>query len=76
VIVYKLYHVRTRPDGVEDEKLIGIYTTEQKAKEAIQRAIGLPGFRDFPDGFKILEHLLDRDSWLEGFITAESASMA
>ena len=35
MIVYKLYHTRVREDGADDEKLIGIYTSEDKAKAAI-----------------------------------------
>lgn len=73
MIVYKLYHIREKEDGNDDEKLIGIYTTEEKAKAAIQRVIGKPGFRDHPDGFQIFDHLLDRDGWTEGFISSEEA---
>lgn len=76
MIVYKLYHIRTRPDGEDDEKLIGIYTTEEKAKAAIERVKGAPGFRDYPDGFEIFEHRLDEDGWVEGFISADEAEDA
>jgi hypothetical protein len=54
VVVFTLYHIRTKENGDDDEKLIGIYTTEGKAKAAIQRLSGQPGFRDYPDGFQNL----------------------
>jgi hypothetical protein len=53
----------------EDVKLLGVYSSEQMAAEAKERAIGLPGFRDAPDGFDIDCYRVDRDEWTEGFIT-------
>jgi len=50
------------------ECLIGVYRTEQAAKDAIKRVKGQPGFRDFPEGFVISEYKLDRDHWTEGFV--------
>ncbi len=72
--VFKLYHIRAKEDGEDDEKLIGIYSTRENAKAAIQRLSGLPGFRDYPTGFQIFEHVLDQDGWTEGFVSAEVAS--
>lgn len=71
MIVFKLYHIRAKDDG-DDEKLIGIYTTNEKAMAAIQRLRGLPGFKDYPLGFEIFEHVLDKDGWTEGFITQDN----
>jgi homoserine kinase type II len=73
VVDYLLYHIRAKENDDDDEKLIGIYTAEEKAKAAIQRLRGKPGFRDYPNGFEIFEHVLDRDSWTEGFISADDA---
>lgn len=67
-IVYPVWHVHKDKD-IEDEKLIGIYTTEELAKEAISRAMKLPGFKDFPDDFEIGRSTLDRDNWVDGFYT-------
>jgi hypothetical protein len=74
VIVYRLYHILTLESGDDDEKLIGIDTTEEKAKAAIQRVADQPGFRDHPEGFKTFEHTLDTDEWTLGFISAEEAA--
>jgi hypothetical protein len=68
--VYPLYHCRPLDDDEEDEKFIGIYSSKAEAEAAIERLTGKPGFRDFPDDFKIYESELDRDAaWTEGFLT-------
>ena len=72
--VYLLWHVHTDDDDVDDEKLIGVYSTEEKAKDAIERLKEKPGFRDYPDGFEICDDVVDRDSWTEGFISVEQAT--
>ena len=70
--VFMLYHIRTNESGEQDEKLIGIYTTTEKAEAAIRRLEDRPGFRDYPAGFQIFEHMLDEDGWLEGFTTTDA----
>lgn len=67
--VFLLWHVRETPDGSEDAKLIGIYSTAELAEQARQRAAALPGFRDRPTGFIVDRYTLDRDHWTEGFVT-------
>jgi hypothetical protein len=67
--VYLLWHVHELPDGEEDAKLIGVYSTEASALEARGRAISLPGFRDAPDGFQVARYTVGQDEWTEGFIT-------
>jgi hypothetical protein len=61
-----LWHVHG-VDGDSDEKLLGIYSSEENAKRRIESARGLPGFADTPDGFEIATYELDGDEWLEGF---------
>ncbi len=65
--VFLLWHVR-EVEGGEDELLIGVYSTEQEAKAAIERLRGKPRFVDYPNGFQIHPEELNRDSWTEGFI--------
>ena len=71
--VYVLWHVYELTDDFGDhdeEKLIGIYSTEEKAKEAIQSHKDLEGFRDYPvDCFEIHEYETDKLNWNEGFTT-------
>jgi len=46
--VYLLWHI----DRFEDEKLIGMYRTQEDADAATERLKGMPGFRD--DGGKFV----------------------
>ena len=64
--VYLVQHVRD-PDGDEDVKIIGIYSTRESAEQAVERAVKRPGFRDHPDGLNIDEYTVDADYWQSGF---------
>lgn len=64
--VFVLNHVVVR-SGVEDNKLVGVYSTEASAKAAIERVKDKPGFRDSRDGFIIDPYRLDMDYWADGF---------
>ncbi len=71
--VYLLWHVHETVPDHEDQKFIGAYSTEDKAKEAVARLTTQPGFKDYPDDFQIHPYVLDETDWQEGFITvAES----
>ena len=65
--VFPLWHTRVTDDGTEDDKLLGIYSTREKAEERIASAVHLPGFRDHADGFEVVEYEVDKDEWTEGF---------
>ncbi len=68
--IYLLWHVRSfELDGEieDDEKLLGAFTTPEKARTAIFGLLEKPGFRDCPEGFEISGDKLDQDSWTEGF---------
>ena len=54
----------------DDLKILGVYSTEQRAQDRIARARTLPGFRDEPDCFWVDRYTLDEDMWDEGFSTA------
>lgn len=54
----------------DDAKLIGTYRTEADARGAIERLRDQPGFRHFPDSFRIDKYELNKDHWKEGFVTA------
>jgi len=62
------------PDGEDDEKLIGVYRTEEDARAAIERLRYKLGFRDHPEGFEYHEYKLNRDGWTEGFISGDEAA--
>jgi hypothetical protein len=66
--VFILHHV-SEFEGEEDAKLIGVYSSRPRAEAAVDRLKGMPGFREQPDGFQIEPYELDKDHWLEGFVT-------
>ena len=67
--VYLLWHSRPLHDDPPetDDKLLGIYSSRERAMSRIERAKTNPGFRDYPDAFLIEECEVDRDEWRQGF---------
>lgn len=55
-------------DG-DDVKLLGVYSTEDRARERIERARKTTGFSDEPDCFMVSRYAVDEDTWAEGFLT-------
>jgi len=66
--VFLLWFVR-EANGEEDELLIGVYSNRQEAAAAIERLKVKPGFVDYPEGFQVHPHELNRDGWTEGFVS-------
>jgi hypothetical protein len=75
--VYELWHYKIasdeEPDDDKSPKDIGIYSSEDTAKAAIQRLKEMPGFRDWPGGWRIFRAIVDKDSWVDGFISSDDA---
>jgi len=61
--VYMLYHVNER----KDEKLIGFLSTKEKAENIIKELVEKPGFKDYPNGFKIKTMTIGKDYYTKGF---------
>jgi hypothetical protein len=66
--VYILQHIVPRAPESENVKVIGIYSSEQKAAEAIKRLKSKPGFATVKEGFHIDKYELNKDHWTEGFV--------
>ena len=73
--LFRLDHSHSLDNHIERKK-IGIFSSEEKAKNAIQSIIIKPGFCDYPTGFKIRKRwyltsprLLDITYWVDGFDT-------
>jgi hypothetical protein len=56
-------------DECDETKLIGVYSSRAAAEVAIDRLRQQPGFRERPDDFHIDEYQVDRDHWVEGFVS-------
>jgi hypothetical protein len=67
--VFVVQHVHSQEDGIEDVKFIGVYSSREKADAAVARLSSLRGFSDAPDGFHVDEYLVDKDQWVEGYVT-------
>jgi hypothetical protein len=71
--VYLLQHVRTVNDD-EDIKVLGIYSSEALALEAVERFRKLPGFAGAPDGFSVDAYDIDQDHWTSGYVSWADAA--
>jgi hypothetical protein len=60
---YLLMHESERGDV----KAIGIFESHERAEEAVRRLSSQPGFKDWPTGFSIDFHPLNKINWMEGF---------
>jgi hypothetical protein len=67
--VYVLHHSHDLESEETDIKLIGVYSTKEKAKRAISKLSVQPGFKDTREGFNIDRYEIDKEHWEEGFIT-------
>ena len=72
--VFLLWHTHDLTDDCgthEEVKLIGVFSTEEKAKEAMEQLKNKEGFRDFPIRcFEIAKMKIDQPNWADGFYTA------
>ena len=66
--VFYLYHLGERqPSGYRDDKNVGVYSTAENARQAIERYKDKPGFKQHPERWEIREYVVDRDDWVNGF---------
>ncbi|GAA3591088.1 hypothetical protein GCM10022419_087320 [Nonomuraea rosea] len=54
-------------DEGDDVKLLGVYSSEERARRRIASARELPGFRDEPDCFWHGAYEIDEDAWTSGY---------
>ena len=80
--IYRLnhYHPLSIAQPVDrvsfDGKTIGNFSTPGHAARAHAAVAGQEGFRDWPDGFRLLEIPLDHDFFVEGFILHTEGDIA
>ena len=63
ISIYIVHNVRAEAGHPDDVRMIGVYSSKDAAKNAVQRARMQPDFRRFPTGLKISKHALDKDLW-------------
>ncbi|MBK6895079.1 MAG: hypothetical protein IPH06_00615 [Alphaproteobacteria bacterium] len=59
MIVYLVEHLHVIDEDNENVKIIGIYSSQKLADEAIGRVRQKEGFKDSPDGFSIDPYKMD-----------------
>jgi hypothetical protein len=52
-----------------DDKLCGVFSSEEEAERARGQLTTQPGFRDYPNDFQVSAYELDKIEWTEGFVT-------
>jgi hypothetical protein len=67
LMVFLLWHT----ERCGDEKLIGVYRTEENALAAIERVKDKPGISEEGGNFEIAKYELDQDHWTDGFVRVE-----
>jgi hypothetical protein len=68
--VFCLRHMEddAKKDGSQSYKAVGVYSTRDRAREALGRYLHLKGFKDYPERWRIQECVLDAgEGWAEGF---------
>jgi hypothetical protein len=71
----EIRHFKTEDDfwadeeGGDDVKLLGVYSSREKAESRIIEARQSPGFSNEPLCFHIDHYTIDDDEWTEGFVT-------
>ncbi|WCT55875.1 hypothetical protein PQ456_22460 [Paenibacillus kyungheensis] len=69
ITVFLLQH-SYEVNGVENPKIIGIYSSREIAESTIIKYKKIPGFRNYPNEFFIDGYELDEDNWEEGFVSS------
>ena len=66
-VVFVVQHSRELDDDAAETKLVGVYSTEVAANQAIALLRSKPGFAKHPDDFSVDRYVLDRTHWADGF---------
>jgi hypothetical protein len=72
MVMYTVFHVHEFPSGDEDIKFIGVFSSRERAQQAISQLSTKPGFCDAQDGFHIDTYEVDSVQWSEGYVDLSS----
>jgi len=67
--VFVVQHVHEIDEDNEDVKLIGVYSSMENAKKSVERLKLQPGFSETQEGFNIEKYTLNKDHWIDGYVT-------
>jgi hypothetical protein len=66
--------VRIDEQAGDDVKLLGCYSSKQRANDRIERARLFSGFAQESDCFTVTRYEVDHDEWAEGYVTLFDAT--
>lgn len=66
--VYFLYYVYEFEDGHDDVRLLGVFSSKEKASTALQNIKKNPDCKKIKNLFSILQIIIDRLGWTEGYV--------
>ncbi|WP_203073402.1 hypothetical protein [Falsiroseomonas ponticola] len=58
-------------ETILSERVVGYYSSQERGEAAIQRMRSKPGFRDWPDGFRLYPTAPNREVWSDGFVNMD-----
>src|SRR4051812_13859207 len=67
--VFLLWHTRVMPDGEEDAKLLGVFSSEAQANGWADDAKSVSGFEDSQAGFHVDVYSVNERQWTGGYVT-------
>jgi hypothetical protein len=59
-------------DDEDDVKLLGVFSSPERAQRRIDVALGEPGFATEPDCFWVDTYTVDEYRWVEGFVSVRN----
>jgi hypothetical protein len=65
--VFLAAHVFEYPDGHDNVRIIGVFSSNRKARAAIRQVREKPGFRERKRKFEVSRCVLDTVDWTEGY---------
>lgn len=68
-VIYVLSHLRPLPDGEEEERQIGVYSSKERAELREACLQDQPIFREAPDEFYVVQFEIGEDCWTDGYVT-------
>lgn len=66
---FKISHLSSQCHEDMGHKLVGLYSTRAKAATAMDALREKPGFKDWPDGFRVERETLNSLAWERGFVS-------
>ena len=66
-VVYLLQHSYELENGCDETKVLGIFSSQQMAEEAVRSYRQLPGFRDKKADFCIDKYEVNKKYWGDGY---------